>query len=94
MDKIKVALVDEHPIMCDGIKALLSDANDIEIVHHSRNIEELMRKLTHDPVHVGIVALYTPDPENIEKLHVFVTNIPALVCWYCRCTGSKILFLK
>jgi DNA-binding NarL/FixJ family response regulator len=68
MDKIKVALVDEHPIMCDGIQALLSDANDIDIVHHSRNIEELMRKLLHEPVHVGIVALYTPDPENIEKI--------------------------
>jgi DNA-binding NarL/FixJ family response regulator len=35
MDKIKLALVDEHPIMCDGIQALLADATDIEIVHHS-----------------------------------------------------------
>jgi two-component system response regulator NreC len=68
MDKIKVALVDEHPIMCDGIQALLADANDISIVHDSRSIEELIKKLYNEPVHVAIVALYTPDPDNIELI--------------------------
>ncbi len=68
MDKIKVALVDEHPIMCEGIKALLADANDISIEHDSRCIEDLIRRLYNEPVHVAIVVLYTPDPDNIELI--------------------------
>ncbi|MBS4056268.1 MAG: response regulator transcription factor [Bacteroidetes bacterium] len=68
MDKIKVALVDEHPIMCDGIQSLLSDANDIQVVHSCRTTTELIQLLYHEPVHVVITIFYTPDPENVEQI--------------------------
>lgn len=68
MDKIKVALVDEHPIMCDGIQSLLSDVIDIQIVHSSRNVNELIQKLYQEWANVVIVVLYTPDPEDVELI--------------------------
>jgi len=68
MDKIKVALVDEHPIMCDGIQSLLSDVIDIQIVHSSRTIPDLIHKLFTEPAHVVIVVLYTPDPDDVEMI--------------------------
>jgi two-component system response regulator NreC len=68
MDKIKVALVDEHPIMCDGIQSLLSDVIDFQVVHSSRTITELIQKLYSDWANVVIVVLYTPDPEDVEMI--------------------------
>jgi two-component system response regulator NreC len=68
MDKIKLAIVDEHPIMCDGIQSLLSDVIDIQIVHSSRSIPELIQKLYHEWANVVIVVLYKPDPEDVEQI--------------------------
>ncbi len=78
MDEIKLALVDEHPIVCDGLQALLADAEDIAIVHDSSSIEELSRKLLDAPAHVAIVVFYTPDPDNIEKVAKLCNRHPRL----------------
>jgi len=76
MDKIKVALVDEHPIMCDGLQSLLSDAPDILVVHSKRNVSELISVLFHEPVHVAIAVLYTPDPEDVEQIRLLCSKHP------------------
>lgn len=76
MDKIKVAIVDEHPIMCDGISALLSDAIDIELVLSARDIPSLILELYKQPVHIVLVALYKPDPEDIEMVKLLCNKHP------------------
>lgn len=76
MDNIKVALVDEHPIMCDGIKSLLSDADDIEVCHSVRSIGELTQLLYHEPVHVAIVVFYTPDPDDVQLVKTLCSKHP------------------
>lgn len=76
MDKIKVALVDEHPIMCDGIQSLLSDAHDILIIHNKRSISELIPVLFHEPVHVILTVLYTPDPDDVEQIRILCSKHP------------------
>jgi DNA-binding NarL/FixJ family response regulator len=76
MDKIKVALVDEHPIMCDGIQCLLSDATDIQIVHSTRSIPELIPLLFHEPVHVVITIFYTPDTEDVVQIQLLCNKHP------------------
>lgn len=76
MDKITVALVDEHPVMCDGIRSLLADAGDIEVSHSARSIDELIQLLYHDPVHVVIVVLYTPDPDHVQLVKTLCSKHP------------------
>jgi DNA-binding NarL/FixJ family response regulator len=44
MDKIRVMLVDDHAIMRDGIRALLSLHNDIEIVGEASEGQEVVDK--------------------------------------------------
>jgi DNA-binding NarL/FixJ family response regulator len=78
MDKIGVALVDENPIVSEGIQALIADVRDIEIVHQSATIDELIRRLYNDPAHVGIVVLYSPDPDNIVKISLLCNKHPKL----------------
>ncbi len=41
--KIKIVLVDDHQIVIDGLKALLSDHEEIEIVGEANNGQEVIR---------------------------------------------------
>ena len=53
MKKIKILLVDDHAIMRDGIKALLSIHDDLEVVGEAsegREAIELARELNPDVV--------------------------------------------
>ncbi|HOI33036.1 MAG TPA: response regulator transcription factor, partial [Bacteroidales bacterium] len=66
--KIRLALVDAHPIMRDGIRCLLADTPEIEIIHSTNNIPDLIPLLYHDPVHIVMTVLYAPDPEDVSLL--------------------------
>ncbi|MBU1370960.1 MAG: response regulator transcription factor [Bacteroidetes bacterium] len=68
IEKIKLALVDAHPIMRDGISCLLTDAPDIQIVHNTNTVNELIPLLYHEPVHIVMTVLYAPDPADIETI--------------------------
>lgn len=70
MDKIKLAIVDEHSIVCDGIQSLLSDAIDIEIVHSARTIAQMIQQLYSQPAHIVLVVLHTPGPEDVENIRL------------------------
>jgi len=68
MDKIKLALVDAHPIMRDGIRCLLSDTPELEIIHCTNTIYDLIPLLYHDPVHIVLTVFYTPDPDDVAMV--------------------------
>ncbi len=36
---IRVSLLDNHPVICDAIKALLANSDDIEIVSSANSFE-------------------------------------------------------
>ncbi len=78
MDKIRLAFVDENPIVSEGIEALVADVRDIEIVHRSTTIDELIRRLYNETANVCIVILYKPDPEDIEKIALLCNKHPKL----------------
>ncbi len=40
---IKVSILDKHPIMCDALKALLVDVDDIKIVSTSNTVSDFLR---------------------------------------------------
>jgi len=95
MDKIKVALVDEHPIMCDGIQCLLSDATDIQIVHSTRSIAELIPLLfTRACACCDYDFLIPLTPKMLLRFNCCATSTQKPRCWLCRCIGLRISFSK
>ena len=71
MKKIKIALVDDHSIVRDGIKALISGEKDIEICGEFGSAAEFLKKLDPKP---DIILLDIAMPgmsglELCEKLH-------------------------
>lgn len=73
MDTINVAIIDEHPVMCDGLAALLSDVEDIQIIHCSRTVEEAAKKLSGQAANILLLVLYRPDPDD-ANLVTWLTN--------------------
>lgn len=69
-------MIDEQPVVCDGIAALLMDVNDIEVIHTSRTIQEAVRKLPHQPVNILLLVLYTPNPDDVAEVKMLSEKFP------------------
>jgi DNA-binding NarL/FixJ family response regulator len=66
VDKIKVLLVDDHAIMRDGIKALLSLNSDITIVGEASDGKEAIEKMAEMKPDVIIMDIAMPGMDGLE----------------------------
>ncbi len=66
MDKIKVLLVDDHTIMRDGIRALLSLHSDIEIVGEASEGQEAIEKTRELSPDVIVMDVAMPGMDGLE----------------------------
>lgn len=66
MEKIRVLLVDDHPVMRDGIRALLSSAEDIEIVGEAGEGKEAVEKAAQLSPHVVVMDIAMPGMDGLE----------------------------
>ena len=73
---IYVAILDEHPVACDAIKALLHDADDIIIRGCNTTFNELINKLASEQTHVVLLVLYQPDENDIENIRLLNQRFP------------------
>jgi DNA-binding NarL/FixJ family response regulator len=65
---IRVALVDDHPVVLGGLDAALRTAGDIEIVAHGRTLSEA-RAIAADPdIEVMLLDIRLPDGNGLELL--------------------------
>ena len=65
---IKVAIVDEHPVVCDALGALLQNADDIQIVASCSTIDEIFIALNDGPIHVVLIVLYKINPKDLVNI--------------------------
>lgn len=75
---IKVAIVDQHPVVCDGFKALLKDADEIEIASCHSGYGSLMSDLSSHPAHVLLAVFYTPDLQDVENIKAVLQRFPKI----------------
>lgn len=75
---IKVALVDKHPVVCDALKSLLQDADDIELIKNSRSIADFTRLMDQEVVHIVIVVFYDPDPQHVSDINTLIQRFPKI----------------
>ena len=78
MEKIKVLLVDDHQIVRDGIKALLSGVNDIEIVGEASDGNEALIKTEKLYPHIIIMDISMPEMSGIEVTKAITQNYPQI----------------
>jgi len=80
--KIKVVLADDHSLVRDGIKALLEEAEDIQVIGEAADGEEALKKVEGTTPDILIVDIRMPKLNGIEtvaKLTQQSPNTKALV---------------
>lgn len=66
MSKIKIIMVDDHQIVRDGIKALIIDDENIEIIGEASNSNELFDLLQDNTPDIILLDISLPDTSGIE----------------------------
>lgn len=76
MEKIRVILVDDHQIVRDGIKALISEDPSIQIVGEAASGEEFETLIQNEKPDVVLMDINLPDTTGIELTQKTVEKYP------------------
>ena len=63
---IRILIIDDHPLVCDGIKTMLKDEPSIEIVGACKTAGEALTYLAHDAPDVILLDISLPDMNGLE----------------------------
>ena len=66
MEKIKVVLADDHVLVRNGIKALLEDESDVEVIDEASDGKEALEVLAKNKPNLLIVDIRMPEMNGIE----------------------------
>ncbi|HZH67672.1 MAG TPA: response regulator transcription factor [Chitinophagales bacterium] len=66
MSKIKLFIVDDHPIFIDGIVGLLEDANEFEIIGTANNGQDFLDKIKDQQPDIVLMDINMPVMDGIE----------------------------
>ncbi len=75
---IKVALVDDHQLMIDGIRLLLKDYADIDITVTAGNGKEFIKTLKNQEVDIVMLDINMPEMDGVETIKVLKKEFPAI----------------
>ena len=75
---IKVALVDDHQLMIDGIRLLLKDYVDIEITVTAGNGKEFIQTLKNQEVDIVMLDINMPEMDGVETIKVLKKEFPTI----------------
>ena len=73
---IRVLLVDDHEIMCDGLKSLLGEHYDMEVVAMANDGRNALKLALEFEPHVVIMDIAMPDLNGIEATRQIIAGLP------------------
>jgi two-component system, NarL family, nitrate/nitrite response regulator NarL len=76
MEKIQVLIVDDHPMVIEGMRSLLSNLDFVGIAGTAANAFEAVALFKTRPVDVAIVDINLPDVNGIELTAKIVKEFP------------------
>ena len=94
MSNIKVFIVDDHHIVCEGIQSLLEDVDDIEVIGCASDITQLIEKIKGQYIHVALINIYNPTDEEIEKIRCLKREYPNMNLLVLSMSRAKGFILK
>ena len=75
---IKIIITDDHDVIIDGLMALLSTENDIQIVGRANNGKQLLDIIKNKPVDLIILDIEMPEMNGVEAAEKIKEKFPEL----------------
>ncbi len=75
---IKVALVDDHQLLVDGIQLLLKNHPSVKITTTASNGNELIEALKHQEVDIVMLDINMPEMDGVETIKVLKKEFPKI----------------
>jgi YesN/AraC family two-component response regulator len=78
MNKIKVLIVDDHPMVLEGMKSMLAQISFAEINGLAASAYEAMEQIKKSPPHIVITDINMPEISGIELTLKIRNEFPAV----------------
>ena len=91
---IKVSILDKHPIMCDALKALLVDVDDIKIVSTSNTVSDFLRVIPNYLPNILIAVTYSNNDISIKNIQLIADQYPRVRILVLSMYGDEKTILK
>jgi DNA-binding NarL/FixJ family response regulator len=75
---INVLIVDDHPIVHDGVTAILRRERDIEVVGSAASVAEALDRIAALAPHVVLLDLRLPDEDGLHGIERIAAAFPAV----------------
>jgi DNA-binding NarL/FixJ family response regulator len=75
---IRIVIADDHPIVREGVRRLLTDTPDLQVVGEARDAQELFTIVAREPCDVVLLDLMLPDMDGLEVLQTLTRRLPQL----------------
>jgi DNA-binding NarL/FixJ family response regulator len=73
---MKILIVDDHKVVRDGVRFMLSDAPDIEVVGDADSAESMFQIIDSDPVDVVLLDIRMEGMTGLEALDRMASDFP------------------
>ena len=80
--KIRILLADDHSIVLDGLKRILEDSDDLEVVAEAQNGEQALRLALDTRPQVAVIDISMPGMDGLEvlnRMRVQAADIPVIM---------------
>jgi DNA-binding NarL/FixJ family response regulator len=77
---IKILIVDDHPLILEGIKALLADNDTINVVGTASNAFDAIAFLRYNAVDIALLDINLPDISGIDLCKKIKEEFPNIRC--------------
>ncbi|AYQ35613.1 response regulator transcription factor [Runella sp. SP2] len=77
---INVFIVDDHPLITEGLKSLLNDCEDICVVGTASNAIDALEALKKQPVDVAFLDINLPEISGVELCKKIRDKLPHIKC--------------
>ena len=86
---LNVAIVDDHPLVLEGLKSLLLQTEGIEHIYTAQTGSQLGSLLALHSIHLYIIDLDLPDIDGFELIHQIKQKSPEPRLLSAPCTRKS-----
>lgn len=76
MEKIRIALADDHQLFRNGLKILLGAFPEFEVIAEASNGRELLKQLSDAPANIVLMDISMPEMDGIEATAAISAQYP------------------